>query len=282
MTFTDTPPFFDSPQKSMVNRDLFRFAKSGTGRRLFPNFDAFTNLLEEQMQFVISNQDNFEVVWNHLQSLAFNSEQHFQCLRWIVLRFNEAVRSDPEQYDTLGIKICLASLALEYVSVAEEAVSKYERQLIREELKEAHLDAVVSGHHARMHELRAEGEQYKQDMHNLKKEVAEVAADAASSIVSKKGKIRDEHEDFTRDRAILLINRLIPRAGSIDATKKAELIAFFTGLDLAGTAKRFGSVDRKDAESSSAFREDMRIVRKYLKLLDYHAAVEQLDKDMSI
>jgi hypothetical protein len=89
-----------------------------------------------------------------------------------------------------------------------------------------------------------------------------------------------KHRDLTLDRAIFLLNRLIPFFLDCDATKKAEFIHFLTGFDYETARQRFSSINKKDAEKPQAFEKDMEIVCKYLEVLGLTDITREIKNDL--
>ena len=100
-------------------------------------------------------------------------------------------------------------------------------------------------------------------------------------IRSKKGKIRDEHPDLTIDRAVFLLERLLPDFDRMDQAALGRLLSFLTSFDAEGLRQSINRSHNKDSARESAFRKDMGIVRKYLVDLGLMEKVEQLDRDLA-
>ncbi len=91
-----------------------------------------------------------------------------------------------------------------------------------------------------------------------------------------------KHKDLTLDRAALFFNYLFSYAkADCHNTKKAEVISFLTGFSNNTIRQKLSNLYSKDNDKSlSAYKEDMRIVRKYFEELGLSEIVDLIDREL--
>ncbi len=78
----------------------------------------------------------------------------------------------------------------------------------------------------------------------------------------------EKHPEMTLDRAILILNMIVPGFEGALNTKKAEFVKFLTGLGKPGSdynRQRFSSISLKEKDQESAYKADMKVIRKHLR-----------------
>ena len=95
-----------------------------------------------------------------------------------------------------------------------------------------------------------------------------------------------QHPEIKLDRAIFLLNYVVPGFADADNTEKAKFIKFLTGLggktaDGEYARQRFSSINEKPSKSEKAFKKDIGVIRGFIKSLNLSEALEKLDNDMN-
>lgn len=91
-----------------------------------------------------------------------------------------------------------------------------------------------------------------------------------------------KHKDLTLDRATLILSYLFTYAkANCHNTKKAEAISFLTGFSSETIRQKLSNLHSKDNDKSFyAYKEDMRIVRRYFENLNLPEIVKMIDRDL--